>query len=182
MSAHGGRGLVDQKRKGDQLTSVLMLPEPRHTEHGITPVPLPEDTSPLHMPDKGILYKNFQYLPQISQKRKCKAPQDVRHDLLRCTATTLHTGAVLQFDALGAALLRVNTFAATVCLQLRLPCIRLSGLLSHQQFITTPIAAVPALRTCSQHSLRQQCFAVKAASHAITCHSRLTSWDANLRG
>ena len=95
-----------------------------------------------------FLNTTVEYLPQISQKRRCKARQDVRHVLLRCTATALHTGAVLDFDALSEARLRENTLPATVYPQLRLPCIRSWDLLSHQH-ITPPIAAVPALKSCS---------------------------------
>ncbi len=72
----------------------------------------------------------------------------MRRDRLTCSATTLQTGAVLDFDALSEARLRENTFATTVCPHLRLPCIRLRGLPSHQ-CITPKVAAVPAKAAAS---------------------------------
>ena len=108
----------------------------------------------------SAFWTRHKYLPQISQKRKCKARQDVRRGILRGTATTLQIGAVTDFDPLNEARLRETTFAATVCLQVRLSCIRLRGLLSHHCMMPTT-AAVPTLKSCSCHSLRQQCYAVK---------------------
>lgn len=171
---------------------MLISPEPKQTEHGITPVPLPVDTSLVHIPDKSILGPTFECLPQISQKRGCKARQDVRRDRLTCSATTLQTGAGFVFDALSEARLRENTFATTVCPPLRLPCIRLTGLLS-QQCITPKVAAVPAKRQLAQLATTMLCRQSSSSSSkygggvmpSLKAHftwADCKSGDADLRG
>ena len=142
-------------------------------------MPFPVETSPVHIPDKSILDTTFEYLPQISQKRNCKARQDVRRDLLTCSATTLHTGAALDFDTLSEARLRENTFAAIVCPHLRLPCMRLRGLLSRQCMMPT-VEAVPAEAAASI-----ACDHNALPSASLKAHFTWADYkcgDANLRG